>query len=105
MPCHSFKLNHFARLNIDYQVYEIKIFYINYNPQLIIILNYFRMVQKGHIWELGTVIMYQSTRVRLSTFTYKHVLNIGSDGTIIANKSDKVYHTSTITICNFYRIH
>ena len=63
------------------------------------------MVQKGHIWEVGTLIMYQSTRARLSTFAYKHVLNIGSDDTIIANKSDKVYHTPTTKICNFDRIH
>ena len=63
------------------------------------------MVQKRHTRELGTVIMYRSTRMKLSTFTYMHVLNIGSDNTIIANKSDKVYHTPTIKICNFDRIH
>ena len=49
--------------------------------------------------------MCRSTRVRLSTFAYMHVLNIGSDSTIIANKSDKVYHTPTIKICNFNRIY
>ena len=43
--------------------------------------------------------------MRLSTFAYMHVLNIGSDGTITANKSDKVYHTPTTKICNFDRIH
>ena len=108
MPFHSFilfKLIRFARLNIDYQVYELERFYINYNPKLITFLNYSCMVQKRHTRELGTVIMYRSTRMRLSTFTYMHVLNIGGDDTIIANKSDKVYHTSTIMICNFYRIH
>ena len=43
--------------------------------------------------------------MRLSTFAYTHVLNIGSDDTTIANRSDKVYHTPTIRICNFDRIH